>query len=116
MTIGVLSKQTQASPRSIRYYEANGLLKSRRTANGYRDYDSEAIQIVKRIRWLLATGLSLRSIRVVLHCVSGSGNHRIELCPKTREVLEREVERIDSQVEKLRSSRKLLIGALAPEK
>lgn len=38
MLIGELSRRTGVSARSLRYYEAQGLLSAGRGANGYRDY------------------------------------------------------------------------------
>ena len=62
LTIGQLSARTGASHRSLRHYEAQGLLTPDRGANGYRSYGEEAVEIVRRIKSLLALGLSLRTV------------------------------------------------------
>ena len=43
MIIGELSARSGVSPRSLRYYEQQGLLASTRGDNGYRHYDDEAV-------------------------------------------------------------------------
>ena len=54
MRIGELAERTGTSSRSLRYYEQQGLLATRRTANGYRDYDESDLRLVHQIRELLA--------------------------------------------------------------
>ncbi|MFD9509022.1 MerR family DNA-binding transcriptional regulator [Streptomyces mirabilis] len=39
MRIGELAKLTDTPARSLRYYEAQGLIEPRRLPNGYREYD-----------------------------------------------------------------------------
>ena len=60
MLIGELAKQSNTSARSIRHYEKLGLLKLRRSHNGYRHYPSDAIRHLEAIRHLLLSGISLR--------------------------------------------------------
>jgi DNA-binding transcriptional MerR regulator len=46
--IGDLAKLTGVSTSTIRFYEARGLLAAAaRVANGYRDYDRPAVEVVK---------------------------------------------------------------------
>jgi DNA-binding transcriptional MerR regulator len=54
MKIGELSRETYVSVRLLRYYEAQGLLTSRRSEGGHRHYGSDAPVTVARIRTLLA--------------------------------------------------------------
>ena len=68
MKIGELSHATGASPRSLRYYEEQGLLVPERTANGYREYGPGAVATVGRIRALLGMGLPSAAIRDLLPC------------------------------------------------
>jgi DNA-binding transcriptional MerR regulator len=61
--IGELSEATGVSTRSLRYYEEQGLLRSRRRANSYREYSAEAVEQVAFIQDLLSAGLSSQLIR-----------------------------------------------------
>jgi DNA-binding transcriptional MerR regulator len=69
--IGQLSAATGASPRSLRYYEQQGLITAVRSANGYRDYGEDAVETVRRIRTLLDLGLPSDLVRVALPCTGG---------------------------------------------
>ena len=65
MKIGELATRTGASVRSIRHYEAQGLLRASRGANGYREFGEPAVELVRRIRVLLRNGFTLDEIRSV---------------------------------------------------
>lgn len=111
MNIGRLAQKTKTSARMIRHYETNGLLRSTRQANGYRDYDESAVNVVIRIRWLISGGLTTKTIREILPCVVGA-KPKVILCDKTRSILDREINRIEVQLGELKRSRRILQGAL----
>jgi len=69
MRIGALSELTGVSRRLIRYYELHGLLHSRRTANGWREFDDDARARVRNIRELLESGLNVADIKRVASCL-----------------------------------------------
>ncbi|MDP9792904.1 DNA-binding transcriptional MerR regulator [Catenuloplanes nepalensis] len=69
MRIGELSKRTGASPRSLRYYEEQGLLSSSRSGAGQRNYSDVDVERVALIRQLFDAGMSSRVIASVLPCV-----------------------------------------------
>ncbi|WP_329812662.1 MerR family transcriptional regulator, partial [Streptomyces sp. GSL17-113] len=71
MLIGELSRRTGVNAHQLRYYEAQGLLEADRGANGYREYDENAVLRVKQIRHLLGAGLSSEDIAYLLPCASG---------------------------------------------
>ncbi|ROR72503.1 MerR family transcriptional regulator [Bogoriella caseilytica] len=71
MRIGELSARTGASPRSLRYYEQQGLLSSERQSNGYREYGANAVAMVQTIRSLLDIGLPTALVKDVLPCTVG---------------------------------------------
>jgi hypothetical protein len=50
--IGELAARVGTSTRTLRYYEARGLLPARRSVNGYRDYDEDDLRLVREIRAL----------------------------------------------------------------
>lgn len=70
MQIGELSERTGVSRRSIRYYEAKGLLEAHRTHKGWREYDEDAVNSVKNVRELLRAGLTVEDIQQVAPCLS----------------------------------------------
>ncbi|GAA2511217.1 MerR family transcriptional regulator [Winogradskya humida] len=72
MKIGELSRATEASPRSLRYYEQLGLISSQRRSNGYREYDEPTIETVATIKSLLGLGFPMALIEKVLPCTGGA--------------------------------------------
>jgi len=69
MKIGELAEQTGVSVRSLRYYEEQGLLHSRRSAGGHRHYDEEGVSRVAYLQRLYAAGLSSATIVSLLPCL-----------------------------------------------
>ena len=111
MQISELARRSNTSTRSLRHYEQRGLLNPLRLDNGYREYTVEAVETVQRIRWLLAAGLTTNTIRDVLPCVLEEKPKEIR-CLSLRRKLERELDRIQVQVNGLKHSASLLRGAL----
>lgn len=66
LSIGDLAEVTGASPRSLRYYEEQGLLLAQRTPAGHRRYEHEAVDRVALVQRLFAAGLTSTEIRPVL--------------------------------------------------
>ncbi|WP_041833695.1 MerR family transcriptional regulator [Actinoplanes sp. N902-109] len=69
MRIGELAERTGVSVRSLRYYEEQGLLESRRSAGGHRHYDEEGVDRVAYLQRLYAAGLSSTTIISLLPCL-----------------------------------------------
>jgi MerR family copper efflux transcriptional regulator len=86
MTIGELATVTNVSARSIRHYEAEGVLISNRKPNGYRAFDHTAIHSVRQISLLLEMGLSIKVIRELAPCFPDSAE-AMGVCPKIRATL-----------------------------
>lgn len=63
MKIGEISKKTNLSESTLRYYEKKKLLKVERDANGRRNYKDNDIEWIKFIRRLKETGMSIKDIR-----------------------------------------------------
>ncbi|MDR6610717.1 MerR family transcriptional regulator [Leifsonia sp. 1010] len=80
MRIGELSERMGASPRSLRYYEQQGLLTSERGSNGYREYAANAVATVETIRALLDMGLPTVLVKDVLPCTVGERSEAA--CPQ----------------------------------
>ncbi|WP_410586074.1 MerR family transcriptional regulator [Amycolatopsis sp. lyj-23] len=68
MRIGELSKATGVSTRALRYYEQQGLLRSERRTNGYREYAPESVEVVAFVQDMFHAGLSSDVVRDILPC------------------------------------------------
>jgi DNA-binding transcriptional MerR regulator len=108
MRIGELVRRTGVSERLLRYYEEQGLLTPERRPSGYRDYTEDHVDAVRRIRSLLAAGLSTSTIATVLPCLGTGGERLAPTCPDVLGQLRRERDRIDRAMEDLRTSREAL--------
>lgn len=107
MRIGELSKRTGVSIRMLRYYETEGLLKPERTAAMYRDYSSDEVQTVERIKLLSSAGMTLTTIQQFLPCVRGEGPI-FEPCDELRNILHEQIFLADQKMEKLTQSQTIL--------
>ncbi len=105
MKIGELGDQCGVTTKTIRYYESIGLLEEpARTASGYRDYGTEAVERLQFIRDAQATGLTLSEIASVLE-LKGAGERS---CAHTMTLIEAHVTAIDAQIEQLTAARREL--------
>lgn len=80
MRIGELARRTGVSRRSLRYYEQHGLLHARRGGNDWREYDEPAVDRVRAIAELLASGLTLDGVKDLVPCLE---QHDPERCADT---------------------------------
>lgn len=72
MRIGEIAAASGVATKTIRYWEAEGLVRApERTTSGYRDYDPTVISRLEFIRHAQAGGLSLSQIRQVLEISDG---------------------------------------------
>ncbi|AZC87061.1 MULTISPECIES: MerR family transcriptional regulator [Pseudomonas] len=62
MRIGELAQACAVSRDTLRFYEQRGLIAAQRTANGYRDYPSDMVQLVLYIKTAQRLGFSLGEI------------------------------------------------------
>lgn len=62
MRIGQLAKAAGVSTDALRFYERRGLIRSDRTAAGYRDYPEAAVELVAYIKAAKALGFTLLEI------------------------------------------------------
>ena len=106
MRIGELSKRTGVSPRSLRYYEEQGLLTSSRSGAGQRHYSDAAVQRVSLIRQLFHAGMSSRVIATVLPCVETPSDPGV--VESAFATMTRERDRIDADIAHLIETRDAL--------
>lgn len=112
MQIGDLARRSGASPRSLRHYEAAGLLVPHRRVNGYREYLDDAVDRVIRIKALLAAGFSVAEIGPLLSCVIDARPTLVR-CERTAAAVDDAIAGIDSRIDDLLARRTLLVHALA---
>lgn len=62
MRIGELAHATSVSRDTLRFYEQRGLIAANRSANGYRHYPVEMVQLVLFIKTAQRLGFSLSEI------------------------------------------------------
>ncbi|AZD06181.1 transcriptional regulator, MerR family [Pseudomonas chlororaphis] len=62
MRIGELAQACAVSRDTLRFYEQRGLLAAQRSANGYREYPSDMVQLVLYIKTAQRLGFSLGEI------------------------------------------------------
>lgn len=108
LRIGELARRTGVSVRSLRYYEARGLLEAQRTGGGQRSYQGDAVDRVLLIQQLFAAGLSSADIAELLPCMR-TGRTTTAMVQR----LERERARMEEQIGQLRAARDRLDGVLA---
>lgn len=114
MLIGELAQRAGTSARTLRYYEAHGLVRAERAVNGYRVYDDAELQIVHKIRSLLEVGFGIEDIHPFVACLR-AGNASGDVCPDSVAVLRRKLTEVDSCVERLDAVRRQLQAQLACE-
>ena len=104
MRIGDLAKRTGVSPSAIRFYEAQGLLPAAvRLANGYRDYDRRAVEVVKFIDRARSLGFGLRE--VAMHLRSPQGEARKA---RLQAQLEAKLSELDAHMKEVRARRAMI--------
>ncbi|WP_418960130.1 MerR family transcriptional regulator [Streptomyces tritici] len=114
MRIGELARRSGVSERSLRYYEAQGLLRAERTPGGQRHYGEWAVDRVIRVQALYAAGLNSKKIAELLPCMQDADGAPSEIAtPRLVDELTAERERIDRMILDLLRSRDVLDEVIA---
>jgi DNA-binding transcriptional MerR regulator len=100
MRIGEVAQRIGTSTRTLRFYEQQGLLPARRTANGYREYDETDVRLVREIRTLQEIGFNLEETRPFVDCLR-SGHESGAQCPASIEAMRRKLADLDACIERL---------------
>jgi len=102
MQIGDLAKHFDLNPKTIRYYEAIGLLPApARTESGYRQYDGEAVSRLGFIQRAKLLGLSLENIRDIL----AVHEHGEQPCEHVLSLIDAEIIGIEKRIRELKAFR-----------
>jgi Cu(I)-responsive transcriptional regulator len=105
MLITKAARAAGVNTQTLRYYERRGLLpKPARRGSGYRDYQPDAVRIVRFIKRAQELGFSLDEIEelVRLRGVRRADRHRV------RALAERKIADIDARIAHLQSMREAL--------
>jgi MerR family copper efflux transcriptional regulator len=104
MTIGQLAQRVGLRPSAIRYYEAHGVLRSpSRSANDYRLYGSDALTLLRFVRRAKELGFSLAEVRQIIEASRDKPP-----CALTRNLVERHLCQVESELLRLQSLRRRL--------
>lgn len=100
MLIGDMAERAGTSTRALRYYEAHGLLRTQRSANGYRLYHESELRVIREIKALLAVGFDLDDVRPFVACLR-AGNSSGDVCPDSVAVLRRKLGEVEAGITRL---------------
>jgi Hg(II)-responsive transcriptional regulator len=105
MWISEAAEQAGVNVQTLRYYERRGLLpKLPRRSSGYREYQDEAVRVVRFVRRAQELGFSLDEIRELLGLRRHSGRNR----QRIRTVAERRIRQIEQKIAELDRMRRAL--------
>ncbi len=102
MKIGELAAETGVPTKTIRFWEAEGLLpEPDRTPSGYRDYAAAAAERLDFIRHAQTAGLTLKQIRQLLD-ISDDGTPP---CEHVATAVSERLAEVDARIAELRATR-----------
>jgi DNA-binding transcriptional MerR regulator len=109
MLIGELATAAGVSRDTLRFYEQQGLIRSRRLENGYRDYPEEVLMLVKYIRTAQQLGFTLTEIGHKLPDIWDAADPQ----PAITQVLSEKLKEIDVRIGALGELREQLALRIA---
>ncbi|MCA4135461.1 heavy metal-responsive transcriptional regulator [Arthrobacter sp. M4] len=105
MKIGQVAETTGTTTKTLRFYEAEGLLPpAGRTASGYRDYSEDIVGRIAFIHRGQAAGLTLAQIRQILK-IRELGQTP---CSHVRDLLGQRLTELDAQITELLALRETI--------
>jgi DNA-binding transcriptional MerR regulator len=108
MHIGTLAEMSGLSRDTLRFYEQRGLIRSTRSANGYRLYAAETVHLLGYIRIAQRLGFTLGQIGESLPALWNSAMPQAEI----NALLSEKVAAIDSRVEELTGLKNELLNMM----
>jgi len=103
--IGEIAAEARMPTKTIRFWEAEGLLpEPARTPSGYRDYQPAIVERLAFIRHAQSAGLRLEEIRQVLD-ISDAGDPP---CQHVQALVDRRLAEVDDRIAELTQARRVL--------
>ncbi len=110
LRIGEVAARVGLNPKTLRFYEASGLLPSpSRGENGYRLYSEETVQLLGFIKAAQGLGLTLGEIREII-TIRRAGRPP---CVHVRDLLEAKAKELDRKLRDLMVLRRRIRQSLA---
>ena len=114
MLIGELCRQAGCTPRTVRHYEAEGLIAPvDLTRSGRKVYGSHSVAVIQVVRLLQRLGYSLKDIRSILELTESGDTRQRRLSRRLRRQLSDCLASIDAELELLAASRKKISDLLS---
>ena len=115
--IGEICRRTGCTPRTIRHYEAEGLLAPVATTPGGRKiYGEEAVSIFHTAQVLKRIGYSIKDIRGILSLTKSENTKDKKLTRKLRKMLSSSISQIQNEIELLTATHGKISGLLEKTK
>ncbi len=104
MKVGAAARAAGVSPDTLRHYEARGLLRPARGANGYREFSGESVARVRLIRRAVALGFTLDELGRILSVRDRGGAP----CRNVRALAGSKLARLEDRLREVTEARDLL--------
>lgn len=104
MNIGEAARASGLPAKTIRYYEAIGLVRSDRRRNNYRDYSETALHNLRFLARARALGFSIEDCRQLLSLYADKGRASAAV----RRLAKTHIDEIDAKLAELQSMRRTL--------
>jgi DNA-binding transcriptional MerR regulator len=102
MRIGDLGRDCGVNPKTVRYYEALGLLpRPTRAASGHRMYTRQDVERLRFIRRAKAIGLPLASIRQIARYAEGGACEHLR--PRLKALIAAQLAEVEIRMRELRA-------------
>jgi MerR family transcriptional regulator, copper efflux regulator len=111
--IGEICRRAGCTPRTIRHYEAEGLLAPFSTTPGGRKlYAEDSVSIIDTARVLKRIGYTIKDIRSILSLTKSANTKDRKLTRKLRRMLSSSISQIQNEMELLTSAHGRIAGLL----
>lgn len=111
-TISEISRLTQTTTHTIRYYEKEGLLFPSRTANGVRRYDETQLTWLRFVLRLRATHMPIEQIRQYVDLFLSSSDEHDTTNDRLR-LLEAHQQTVRAQLQELQQTEQMITDKIA---